>query len=510
MGYIGRMSASAAVGGAMLGLLAGVQPALPLDIAAQPAYPLPDQPAKPAAKTQARSKHAVTRAAHGKRAATTGAAPARIAVIPPPKPPAPKTATRDDTAKDVTPAKTHAAAAASDDPLATVPPGERASIRDALLWSGAGDEAPDGSLLATIKAYQKRNKASVTGVLTDSERADLLDAAKAHSDRFGWRVVNDPATGVRIGVPTKWASEVREAKNGTLWTARHGEVQVETFRIETSEPLSKLFEAQKQQRGLSVESSYRHGDTFFVAGLLGLKQVATRARLRDGELRGYTVRYDQAMEGIVLPVLPAIANAFAAFPDGGAPIAALSRAVDYGTGVVVTPSGYIVTDGRYAKGCSVVTIPGVGNAERVADGARGIALLRVYGRDDLKAAVLASGATKRSALTLVGVPDPHTQNGGDTRAEVDAALGAGHALRLRDAVPVAGFSGAPAIGRDGRVLGLIEISTAQLASAEPMAPPVRFVPAAAIRSFLASRKIALPDGDGAGKAAVVRIICVRE
>jgi hypothetical protein len=39
---------------------------------------------------------------------------------------------------------------------------------------------------------------------------------------------------------------------------------------------------------------------------------------------------------------------------------------------------------------------------------------------------------------------------------------------------------------------------------------VRFVPADAIRDFLAARKIALPDGDGAGKAAVVRVICVRE
>jgi hypothetical protein len=546
MGYIGRMSACAAFGGAMLGLVAGIHPALALDIAAQPAYPLPDQPAKatvkpvakPHAKTQtktqtktlARPKHADKPSAQARHAATTGTPPAGITVVPPPKPAALTDATRNGAAKPDTritlqsapagdkaaakpaaaPEAAHDTPPVSDDPLANVPPGERAAIRDALLWSGAGDETPDGSLLAAIKAYQKRNKATVTGTLTGGARADLLDAAKAHSDRFGWRVVNDPATGVRIGVPMKFAADVREAKNGTLWTARHGEVQVETFRIKTNEPLGKLFDARRQERGLSVESSYQRGDTFFVAGLLGLKQVATRAQLRDGELRGYTVRYDQAMEGILLPVLPAIANAFAAFPDGGAPIAALSRAVDYGTGVVVTPSGYIVTDSRYATGCSIVTIPGLGNAERVATGERGVALLRVYGRDDLRAAALADGVTSAHALTLVGIPDPQTQNGSDNRAEIAATLGADHALRLRNAAPVAGFAGAPAIGRDGRVLGLIEIRNAQFASAEPMAPPVRFVPADAIRSFLASRKIALPDGDGAGKAAVVRVICVRE
>jgi hypothetical protein len=507
MGYIGRMSASAAFGGAMLGLLAGIHPALPLDIAAQPAYPLPDQPATPAAKpvaktqskspakTQAKPKHADKHTGNAATRITLQSAPATGADT------APKATGKPNAARD-TPV--------SDDPLANVPPGERAAIRDALLWSGAGDETPDGSLLAAIKAYQKRNKAAVTGFLTGGERADLLDTAKAHADRFGWRVVNDPATGVRIGVPTKFASEVREAKTGTLWTARHGEVQLETFRIKTSEPLGRLFDARRQQRGLSVESSYQHGDSFFVAGLLGLKQVATRAQLRDGELRGYTVRYDQAMEGILLPVLPAIANAFAAFPGGGAPIAALSRAVDYGTGVVVTRSGYIVTDSRYATDCSIVTIPGLGNAERVATGARGTALLRVYGRDDLKAAALAASAVADRALTLVGIPDPQTQNGGDKRAEIAASLGADQALRLHNAAPVAGFAGAPAIGRDGRVLGLIEIHNAQLASAEPMAPPVRFIPADAIRDFLASRRIALPDGGGAGKAAVVRVICVRE
>ncbi|MDI3469434.1 MAG: hypothetical protein OJF62_001497 [Pseudolabrys sp.] len=503
MGYIGRMSASAAFGGAMLGLVAGVHPALPLDVAAQPPYPLPDQPAKPTVKPVAKTQTKTQAKTPAKPKPAAKPADTRITLQSAPADKATaKPAAVPEAARDTPPV--------SDDPLANVPPGERAAIRDALLWSGTGDETPDGSLLAAIKAYQKRNKAAVTGVLTASERADLLDAARAHSDRFGWRVVNDPATGVRIGVPMKFAADVHEAKHGTLWTARHGEVQVETFRIKTSEPLGKLFEGRRQERGLSIESSYQHGDTFFIAGLLGLKQVATRAQLRDGELRGYTVRYDQAMEGILLPVLPAIANAFAAFPGGGAPIATLSRAVDYGTGVVVTPSGYIATDSRYATGCSIVTIPGLGNAERVATGERGIALLRVYGRDDLKSATFVDGATSAHALTLVGIPDPQTQNGGDRRAEISASLGADHALRLRNAVPVAGFAGAPAIGRDGRVLGLIEIRNAQLASAEPVAPPVRFVPAEAIRDFLASRKIALPDGDGAGKAAVVRVICVRE
>ncbi len=37
-------------------------------------------------------------------------------------------------------------------------------------------------MLTAIKNFQKRHKAKVTGVLTPSERADLIAAAKAHED----------------------------------------------------------------------------------------------------------------------------------------------------------------------------------------------------------------------------------------------------------------------------------------------------------------------------------------
>jgi hypothetical protein len=504
---------AAAFGGVVLGLVAGVHGACAQDIAAQPAYPLGETDArpvtKPASKPAAKPKPAaVHRVAHAR------VVPAVQVVLPPPRPTTVRVASapplpevqRDDVSRvAVAPAST-----ADDDPLANVPAAERAAVRAALLWSGGGDETPGDSLLAAIKAYQKRNKAKVTGILSDAEREDLIAAAKNHTARFGWTVVNDPATGVRIGVPLKFASQVHNAKDGTLWSARHGEVEIETFRIKTVESLSKLFETRKQERGLKLESSYQHGNTFFVAGLLGLKQVATRAQLRDGELRGYTVRYDQAMEGIMLPVLPAIANAFAAFPGGAAPIAKLSLPVDYGTGIVVSATGYIVTDRRYADDCAIVTIPGLGHAERVAsDG--GLALLRVYGHDNLRPAALSNDGAVARDVTVIGIPDPRTQNGGGNSTAIKARLGDGQAVRLREPIPLAGFAGAPAFDGRGHVAGVLHMRNAMLASAGPAAAPIEMVPAATIREFLGGRKIALPADGGAqaGKDAVVRIICVR-
>jgi S1-C subfamily serine protease len=284
---------------------------------------------------------------------------------------------------------------------------------------------------------------------------------------------------------------------------------IETFRIKTAESLNALFEAQKKQpANRKLESSYARGDSFFVSGLQGLKQFAVRAQLKKGELRGYTIFYDQAMEGIMLPVLPAMAHAFAPFPEGAAPIAALSRPVAYGTGVIVSDRGHIVTDRRFTEGCDVITIPGIGHAERIAtDDAHGLGLLRIYGKRKLKAAALSDAPAPRD-VKLTGVADPNTQNGNSGRSTIIAQLTDNNAIRLHDSVPLAGFSGAPALDAQGRVLGIMDMSGIQLASAQPAVPPVRFIPAAAIRSFLSAHHVPPTQGNG-GEAAIVRVICVR-
>ena len=75
-----------------------------------------------------------------------------------------------------------------------------------------------------------------------------MDAADRHEREFGWSVVTDPATGIRIGLPTKLVPHAREAAHGTHWSSRHGDVQVETFRLKDAKlKLSELFEREKKQ-----------------------------------------------------------------------------------------------------------------------------------------------------------------------------------------------------------------------------------------------------------------------
>jgi len=392
---------------------------------------------------------------------------------------------------------------------------ERLKIQSALLWSGdytasIGGEDP---LISAIKNYQRRAKSKITGVLSSIERGNLLAATQSHEDEFGWIVVVDPATGVRIGLPMKLVPQARDTPRGTRWSAKHGEVQVETFRIKNSElNLAALFEQQKKEPSTrKIEQSALRDDGFVITGMQGLKKFSVRAYSRDGEIRGVTVLFDQMMETIVAPVTAAMVSAFSPFPERSLPFAAPVKSVEYGTGLVVSARGHIVTDRKLAAGCQVIIVDGLGDADRVAeDHDHGLALLRVYGPRKLSPLALASDPTRKGDLTLVGIPDPKEQNGAKRLTEIKARLAENNAIELRQPVPMAGFSGAAALDAQGQFLGMMEMRNFVLASTEPAAPPVRLVTAEAIRTFLSGHNVPPASTGGDARSAVVRIICVRK
>ena len=65
---------------------------------------------------------------------------------------------------------------------------------------GAGGDFDDKTV-AAVKTFQSRNSSKPTGVLTAQERDLLATAAKSREDNVGWRVIEDTATGARLGVP---------------------------------------------------------------------------------------------------------------------------------------------------------------------------------------------------------------------------------------------------------------------------------------------------------------------
>src|SRR5262249_56814668 len=96
------------------------------------------------------------------------------------------------------------------------------------------------------------------------------------------------------------------------------------------------------------------------------------------------------------------------------------------------------------------------DAVRVAeDPDSGLALLRVYGVRDLTPLALATDASNKGDITLVGIPDPKEQNGAKKPAEIKARLASGNTIELRRSVPMAGFSCAAALHAPRPVLGFI-------------------------------------------------------
>jgi hypothetical protein len=171
---------------------------------------------------------------------------------------------------------------------------ERLKIQSALLWSGdhTGSIGGDDPFRSAVKNFQKRAKSKVTGVLSAVDRANLLAAAKTHEDEFGWTIVTDPATGVRLGLPLKLVPRVRDADRGTRWSAAYGEVQLETFRIKDSEiKLAALFEQHKKQpSSRKIETSVLRDDSFYVSGMQGLKFADTPVTVKSAALSCCLIR----------------------------------------------------------------------------------------------------------------------------------------------------------------------------------------------------------------------------
>ncbi len=344
-------------------------------------------------------------------------------------------------------------------------------------------------------------------------------AAPDNEKEFGWSVVADPATGVQIGLPTRLVPHAREAARGTRWSSAHGDVQIETFRLtEPGLKLQALFEQEKKEPSTrKVEYSLLRDDSYFVSGIQGLRKFSVRASIRNGEVRGFTMLFDQAMEGIVAPVMVAMASSFSPFPQRSAPFAVLSKPVEYGNGLIVSAQGHIVTDANLTRGCQVIVAQGLGDAERIAaDRDNGLALLRIYGPGKFQPLSLASdtgaaAAPKSSDITLLGIPDPKEQNGSARLTEIKAQVTDGNSIELRQSGPLAGFSGAAALDRQGRFAGMAEMRNAVLASIEPALPPLRLIRAETIRAFLDAHKVPAAAAHSADASkSVVRIICVRK
>jgi len=326
----------------------------------------------------------------------------------------------------------------------------------------------------------------------------------------GWRVIEDPATGARLGLPEKLVPNVATARTGSRWTSAQGQIQVETFRL-TEASLPALFEEEKKTSRRQITSSQLKSDSFIVAGTQGLKDFAVRAEVRGSEVRGVTILYDQATEGRMERISAAMIGAFSGFPDPNAgPPRGVRRRVEYGTAIVVSADGDLIAPGSVIEECQTITVPGRGYAERIAeDKSHAVALIRLYGVRNLAPAVFSEQAAHGGEVTLVGIADPLAQAGEAAVASTRARL----AAQALDPAPKPGFSGAAAIDVSGAFAGMVDLRTQTVAANGPAGQNAALVPADEIRSFLHEQgvtvRIAATDR-APMEQSLVRVVCVRK
>jgi peptidoglycan hydrolase-like protein with peptidoglycan-binding domain len=396
---------------------------------------------------------------------------------------------------------------------------ERLSLQSDLAWVGEYNGAITGDLsermVNAIKEYQKKKGGKPTGVLNPQERAALAETARRKQESVGWKIVTEMTSGARLGIPGKLVPQQTTDANGSKWTSPTGTVQVLFSRRKEANPTTaKLAEAEKKEpAGRKVDYTVVKPDFFVLSGLQGLKKFYVRGTFKGDEVRLMTILYDQAMEPLVEPVVIAMSSAFNAFPPAAQAGPAPRKTVEYGTGVVVSDDGAIVTDRLVTDNCLAITIGGLGNADRVAeDKEHDLALLRIYGARSLRPLGLSGGAA-RTSVEVIGIADPQSQGGGASVSSVKAALApVTTTVSTLSPPPPVGFSGSAAIDVDGRFAGIALLKPAMVAG-PPAATPTSqavLISAETVRDFLKANDVIANATSTDAKAAIVRVICVRK
>lgn len=162
---------------------------------------------------------------------------------------------------------------------------ERLALQSDLAWVGQYNGAITGDvserMVNAIKEYQKAKGGKPTGVLNPQERAALAESARKKQDSVGWKIVTEPTSGARLGIPSKLVPQQASDANGSKWTSPTGTVQVLLSRRKEANPTAaKLAELEKEPSGRKVDYTVVKPDFFVLSGLQGQKKFYAAAPSR--------------------------------------------------------------------------------------------------------------------------------------------------------------------------------------------------------------------------------------
>ena len=275
----------------------------------------------------------------------------------------------------------------------------RKELQRALKWEGHYGGAIDGDFgpgtRRAMAAWQAAEGHAPTGILTSAERRTLLERYRAARESLGLQIVQDLTAGIEIALPMKLLGEDGIDPPFLRYSGPEGS-QIRVLLISQSgsaDTLRGLYEIMQTLRIVPLDGPRSfNGRSFSLVGRDAHIISTTFARLKEGEIKGYTLVWPADDEKRMRLVLEAMRQSFRALPGAVLPDAAGSAAVPEGdllagleirrperrrSGFFVSRAGDVLTTAEAVQGCGRITLDGETRADVAAEDAQlGAALLR--------------------------------------------------------------------------------------------------------------------------------------
>ena len=358
---------------------------------------------------------------------------------------------------------------------------EKKDLQIALRWAGFYDSAIDGAYgrgtRGAMSAWQASKGYDQTGVLTTRQRAELVADYNSVFDGLGFETVTDAEAGITVKMPTRKVSfseyETPFAKYGPA-----GDEPIQVLLISQEgdrRTLGGLYEIMQTLEIVPTDGPReRAGDSFTIVGDDGTLVSETFARHSDGRIKGFTLVWPSGDEQRRARV---VADMRASFRES-APVAlddALATPADEQrvdllaglqirrpslarSGFFVDSDGTVMTTSEVAA-CSDLRIDESHPADVVFQTDRVAVIRSSDALAPMGAAVLRDAVPRLgSEIAVAGFPfggslgAPTLAFG--TLADLQGLAGEPEIERLEVSVS-AGDAGAPVIGDDGTVVGMV-------------------------------------------------------
>ncbi len=318
--------------------------------------------------------------------------------------------------------------AAAQKAFEALPEAERKSIQQDLGFAAAFTGAAQGTFgtltFNGIQNFQLQNKLPFDGILTPQSRQLLAKTAQNARNVLKFTVLDDPRSGVKIGVPQSiFVKREPNTASGSRWQTADGKATLDTTALpKGGETLQQLYDKVIVSSNPARKVTYKllRPDFFVVTGETPTGKFYRRMSLgSDGAMRGFSVGYDKTLAAEMDKLVISVANSFDAFPVA---TAVATTALRPGTPAVLTPlvpagprerlasglvldGGNILTSETGMKDCKSVTAGPRKTPARIlaTDTATGLALLKVDGLNRSAATPALAGSVKvEMSLTMVG------------------------------------------------------------------------------------------------------------